>query len=63
MSKFPDREDIDMFSSDKNNETKKPTHSNLYVAFEASLSSQGEMDINYKNNTYTRYFFEVNSAV
>ena len=53
MSKFPDREDIDMFSSDKDSKTKKPTHSNLQVAFEASLSSQGEMDINYKNNTYT----------
>ena len=28
-------------------------HSNLKVAFEVSLSSEGEMDANYVNNKYT----------
>ena len=27
-------------------------HSNLKVAFEVNLSSEGEMDANYVNNTY-----------
>ena len=32
-------------------------HSNLKVEFEVSLSSEGEMDVNYVNNKYTWYFF------
>ena len=52
MSKFPDREDIDLLSSDKIVKTKKLMHSNLKVAFEVNLSSEGEMDANYVNNTY-----------
>ena len=35
-------------------------HSNLKVAFEVNLSSEGEMDANYVNNDT---FFWVNNAV
>ena len=52
MSKFPDREDIDLLSSDKIVKTKKLMHSNLKVALEVNLISEGEMDANYVNNTY-----------
>ena len=56
MSKLPDREDIDMLSSDKIVKPKK-LYSNIRVAFEVNLSSEGEMDANYVNITYTLYFF------
>ena len=56
MSKLLDREDIDMLSSD---EMVKPKnlYSNIKIAFEVNLSSEGEMDANYVNITYTLYFF------
>ena len=57
MSKLPDREDIDMLSSDKIVKPKK-LYSNIRVAFEVNLSSEGEMDANYVNITYTLYFFD-----
>ena len=57
MSKLPDREDIDMLSSDKIVKAKK-LYSNIRVAFEVNLSSEGEMDANYVNITYTLYFFD-----
>ena len=56
MSKLPDREDIDMLSTDKIVKPKK-LYSNIRVAFEVNLSSEGEMDANYVNITYTLYFF------
>ena len=56
MSKLPDREDIDMLSSDKIVKPKN-LYSNIKVAFEVNLSSEGEMDANYVNITYTLYFF------
>ena len=56
MSKLPDREDIDMLSTDKIVKPKK-LYSNIRVAFEVNLSSEGEMDAYYVNITYTLYFF------
>ena len=61
MSKLPDREDIDMLSTDKIVKPKK-LYSNIRVAFEVNLSSEGEMDANYVNITYTLYFFWLNNA-
>ena len=57
MSKLADREDIDMLSSDKIVKPKNVMYSNIKVAFEVNLSSEGEMDANYVNITYTLYFF------
>ena len=37
-------------------------YSNIKVAFEVNLSSEGEMDANYVNITYTLYFFWLNNA-
>ena len=61
MSKLPDREDIDMLSSDKIVKAKK-LYSNIRVAFEVNLNSEGEMDANYVNITYTLYFFLLKNA-
>ena len=57
MSKLPDREDMYMLSSDKIVKAKK-LYSNIRVAFEVNLSSEGDMDANYVNITYTLYFFD-----
>ena len=61
MSKLLDREDIDMLSSDKMIKPKN-LYSNIKIAFEVNLSSEGEMDANYVNITYTLYFFWLNNA-
>ena len=61
MSKLLDREDIDMLSSDKIVKPKN-LYSNIKVAFEVNLSSEGEMDAYYVNITYTLYFFWLNNA-
>ena len=61
MSKLLDREDIDMLSSDKMVKPKN-LYSNIKVAFEVNLSSEGEMDAYYVNITYTLYFFWLNNA-
>ena len=37
-------------------------YSNIKVAFEVNLSSEGEMDANYVNITYALYFVWLNNA-